>query len=136
MQPPAPDHGQTVAALRHFRALEQELQSLWTDPALGKSDVKGKIIEGATKLVANRILSPEQAVMQLGNVPSDPAAQRKWVWEHLQQIMLGRETVLAHYGAAFNGVHPDVAQATSSKSTPESHMGDISGMMASHYGRR
>jgi hypothetical protein len=134
-QAPAPDHGQTVAALRHFHAIKQELQGLWNDPQLGKSDLKSKIIDGATKLVANRIMPPSQAVAQLGNVPSDPAAQKKWVSNHLQQIMLARDAVLDHHRAAFAGMPENLIAATSSKSTPDSHMADLDGMMASHYAR-
>src|SRR5215831_3502267 len=43
---PTPTHGQTVAALRHFHAIQAELEALLKNPALGKSSLKSQIIDG------------------------------------------------------------------------------------------
>src|ERR1700732_471362 len=69
--PPPPTHEQTVAALRHFDAVKRELEIILTDPALGKTSVKTKIIDGVTRLVATRFLKSAQAVDELAEVPSD-----------------------------------------------------------------
>jgi hypothetical protein len=96
--PPPPSHEQTVAALRHFDAIKGGLQEMLKDPAVGRSDVKDKIIDGMTKLVAERMVSAPQAVQQLSQVPSDPIAQRKWLTTMLQQTVQAENGILDHYG--------------------------------------
>lgn len=129
-QQPAPDHTQTVAALRHFHAIEGELNTLVKNPNLGRSDVKSAIIDGVTKLVAMRMMTPAQAVMQLGEVPSNPIEQRKWVMQHVMQNQKAADFVLDHHRVAHAGVQ-DMPQGS-----PDNHMQDVSGLMQSHYGNR
>jgi hypothetical protein len=104
---PAPTHAQTVAALRHFHAIQQQLDLLLKNPDLGKSSIKSAIIDGTTRLVAERILSAPEAVAQLSNVPDDPQAQRKWVQTTMMQTYQANEAVLAHrQSAVANGTAP------------------------------
>lgn len=126
-QPPAPTHAQTVAALRHFHAITQELEALASDPDLGKADIKSKAIDGATKLVGMRILSPSQAVMQLGEFPTVPFQQKQWVAKQLSQAQRGANFVLDHHRVAHAGVK-DMPQGS-----PDDHMQDMAGMMSAHY---
>lgn len=125
--PPAPSHAQTVAALRHFAAIIGELNTLVKDPDLGKADMKSAIIDGTTKLVSERMMSPAQAVQMLATVPERPFDQKAWIQNHMQQAMLGRGMVLAHHAAAFAGAGPEP--------TPDAddHMADLSSMMQAHY---
>lgn len=125
--PPAPTHAQTVAALRHFTAISKQLEDALKDPDLGKSDIKSKVIDGMTTLVANRIIPPGAAVTQLATFPEKPFDQRKWLLTHLQQVAQARDAVLGHHAMAFAGAGPEP--------TPhgDNHMQDISGMMAAHY---
>lgn len=96
--PAPPTHEQTIAALRHFDAVKGELQTLLKNPALGKSSVKSQVIDGVTKLVSERMLSPAQAVIQLSQVPEDPLAQRKWIQMQMGQAVQAENAVLDHYG--------------------------------------
>ena len=130
-QAPAPTHGQTVAALRHFTAIQNELETLLKDPAIGKSDIRSAIIDGTTKLVAGRIIKPAEAVTQLGTVPDRPFEQRAWVQQHLASIMQARNAVLDHHRAAFAGA-PDVNQTAN----PDDHMKDMAALVGGHYGGR
>jgi hypothetical protein len=134
VQAPAPTHAQTVAALRHFGAIKDELTTLMKDPALGKSSIKSAIIDGTTKLVAERIISPAQAVQQLGKVPDDPIMQRKWVTTMLQQTMQAANTVLDHHAAGQDGP-VDFAQDHSTQQgyNPDDHMAHM-GALAAQYG--
>lgn len=128
---PAPTHGQTVAALRHFDAIQAELTALMKDPAIGKSNVKSKIIDGVTKLVANRIMTPGAAVAQLATVPEEPFQQRKWLQTHLVQAVLAKVQVLGDHGKAFGGMPEHMVDKTSS---PDDHLADMQGVMG-HYRR-
>ena len=84
---PAPDHQQTVAALRHFDAIMDELKVLKKNPDLGRASIKSAITDGVIKLVSARMLSPAEAVQQLSAVPEDPLQQRKWVEQMWQQTI-------------------------------------------------
>lgn len=128
-QTPAPDQQQTVATLRHFQAILKELQTLMEIPSIGKADIKSQIIEGTTKLVADRILAPAEAVMTLAKVPSDPAQQKQWVQEQFVQSLQAQATILDHHRAAYAGME-DMGESPSS----DDHMATMSNMMQQHYG--
>jgi hypothetical protein len=127
--PPTPTHGQTVAVLRHMDAIQHELETLLKDAAAGKSNMKSKIIDGVTKLVAGRIITPGAAVSQLGGVPEKPFDQKKWLQQHLQQAMQAKVFVLQHHGNAFAGTPEDEIDKTSS---PDDHMSDMAAV-SGHY---
>lgn len=105
MAPAPPTHAQTIAALRHFEAVKDSLVTVLRDPAVGKSDVKSQIIDGVTRLVAERMLTPSQAVVQLSQVPSDPLQQRKWLQTQLAQTVTAENVVLDHYGHGNPSLH-------------------------------
>jgi hypothetical protein len=97
-QPAPPTHAQTVTALRHFDAVRKELEILADDPALGKSNMKSKIIDGVTRLVAERFMKPSDAVIELSKVPTEPLLQMKWVKTMYQQTRQAENGILDHYG--------------------------------------
>src|SRR6185437_12178354 len=72
---PAPTHAQTVTALRHFNAVEEELSELMIDPDLGKTDMRSKVIDGMTRLVSEGIVPASGAVRDLGTFPERPYDQ-------------------------------------------------------------
>jgi hypothetical protein len=119
-----------VAALRHFQAILGELNGLARNPDLGKADVKSSIIDGTSKLVAERMMSPASAVTMLATVPEKPFDQRTWVQNHMQQALQARSMVLAQHAQAFAGQGPEPTPSA------DSHMQDMSSMMQAHYGNR
>jgi hypothetical protein len=127
VQAPAPTHAQTVAALRHLAAVKDELLVLMKDPDIGKADMKSAIIDGVTKLVADRIVPPSAAVQKLAMVPDTPFLQKKWILQDYAQTMQAENFVLSHHAAAFAG------QGAQPPGDPDNHMQDIKSMMASHY---
>jgi hypothetical protein len=126
-QAPAPNHAQTVAALRHLTALKQELVTLLKNPDLGKADMRSAIIDGVTKLVADRVVPPSAAVQKLATVPETPFQQKKWVENDYAQNAQAENVILAHHAAAFAG------QGEQPPGDPDNHMQDIQGLMSSHY---
>lgn len=129
-QTPAPTHGQTVAVLRHMDAIETELKSLLKDPAVGKSNIKPKIIDGMATLVARRIVTAGNAVAQLATVPERPFEQKKWLQTHMMQALVAKIAVLTHHGQAFGGMPEQMVDKTSD---PDDHIADMQGVMG-HYG--
>ena len=123
-QPPQPpSHAQTVAALRHFKAILDQLQGLLKNPELGRADLKSQIIDGVTKLVADRMMAPNTAVTELASVPPKPFDQKQWAVKHYQQTMQARDFVLAHHAAAFAGQPPQPAPS------PDGHMDAMNSLM-------
>src|ERR1700683_3087257 len=57
-QTPAPSHDQTVSSLRHFQAIGSQLKMLLANPDLGRTDMKDTVIDGTTRLVADRMIPP------------------------------------------------------------------------------
>lgn len=127
--PPPPSHQQTVVALRHFSAIEQELRGLLADPDLGKADMKSQIIDGATKLVAGGILTPVQAVTQLGAVPTRPYDQKVWLEKNFSQAVQAQQMVLAHHAAGFAGQQIDTTPPS-----PDGHAGAATALAAQYQG--
>lgn len=128
-QAPAPSHAQTVAALRHFDAILGQLTTLLKNPDLGKADMKSNIIDGMTKLVADRMIAPTQAVDQLSKVPDRPFDQKKWTQERANETMVARNAIIAHHAAAFAG-----APAEQTPDNSDDHMNVMQSMMQQHYG--
>jgi hypothetical protein len=132
---PAPSHVQTVAALQHFHAIQQELEAVAKNPDLGKASVKSAIIDGTAKLVSQRIISPAEAVSQLSKVPEKPLEQKQWVQAMLMQTFQASSAVLAHRQSA-------VATGTAPPEDPDAayraddHMGHMGGVMAHYSGLR
>lgn len=122
-QPPPPSHQQTVAALRHFQAIERELSGLLKDPQLGKADMKSQFIDGATKLVAQGIMSPAEAVSQLGTVPERPFDQKKWVEQHFATTLQAMNSILQHHVAGFAGM-----PMSDDHGSPDNHSDVIAGL--------
>lgn len=113
--PPAPSHGQTVTALRHFSALEEELSGIMKDPDLGKSDVRSEVIDSMMRLVGEGIVTAPNAVMELSTLPDKPYEQRAWVNQHFLNVVMAQNAILAHHqmgamtGQNVGGEDPDQA---------------------------
>lgn len=131
--PPAPTHEQTVCALRHFAAIQTELEELLRNPKLGKADIKSAIIDGTTKLVADRIISPAQAVTQLGTVPDKPFDQRQWLMQHYMMAKQAENQILDHHAQGNPGSLEWSQEAPRSVSNIGDRHLDLMGDVMSHY---
>jgi hypothetical protein len=132
--PPAPDHHETVAGLRHFGTVEKGLIDLLKNPQLGRSDLKSEIIAKMTTLVADRRLSASDAVQVLETVPDKPFEQAQWLRERLTQNIAAQTAVLDHHRIAYRGTGDLRAElAVAPKTDPEAHMTSMQGLMR-HYG--
>ena len=125
--PPAmPSHAQTVAALRHFTAIESEAKKLLKDPDLGKSDMHSAIIDSVTRLVAKGITTPADAVRELGNVPDTPFQQKKWLENVFTQACQAQTAMLTmHQHGVMSGMPNDQTAPN-----PDDHQATMSGLHA------
>jgi hypothetical protein len=125
---PAPSHQETVAALRHFMSIVNELKTLQANPSLGKSNVKTAIIDGVTGLVSQRLMSPANAVSELSKVPDDPRAQRQWVEQTLQQTIKAQNNVLDHHVAGSPATLDWGHESQQQPGSPDDHMQTMDGL--------
>lgn len=135
-QIPQPTHAQTVATLRHLGAIKRELMTLMKNPDLGKSDMKSAIIDGVTKLVADRIIPATTAVTKLATVPERPFDQKKFVEQDYLQTMQAESAILDHHRSHSVGAGDYELENKLHSSNPDNHMQDISSMMQAHYGKK
>lgn len=84
--------------------LRETLGSLVADPSLDRK----KIVGAVGKLVAQKILSPEMAAIELSNLPGDDKGMRSFLTNHLVNSMSATEKLNAAYGSAnlVSGVGP------------------------------
>lgn len=127
--PPPPNHQQTVAALRHFDAIEKELTVLLKDPSIGRSDIRSQVIDGVTKLVAEGFMTPTTAITQLATFPDRPFEQKKWLEAHLAQTIQSADGVLMHHAAGFGGQDVDTSPPNN-----DNHLGTMSGLVGQYKG--
>jgi hypothetical protein len=132
--PPPPTHEQTVAALRHFDAIKNVLAPLLQDPALGRSDLKSKIIDGVTKLVSERIMPAETAVDQLTKVPSDPLQQRKVLQTMMQNAINAEHFIVEHHRNTNLGSGDWATEVAKHTGSPDNHMDDMKAIHANYSG--
>ena len=128
--PPAPTHAQTVTALRHFGALETELSELMKDPDLGKTDIKSKVIDGMTRLVAEGIVPSAGAVRDMGTFPEKPFDQRVWVNQHFMNVVQAQTAILAHHQYGAMQGQP----VGSEEPSPDDHHSIMSGLQGRYSG--
>lgn len=125
-QPPSPpSHAQTVAALRHFTAIEKETAKLLKNPDCGKADMRSAVIDGVTKLVSQGILQPVEAVTELSQFPDRPFDQKKWLEQHFVQTTQAQTAILALHQHGALGQPPDPTSPSM-----DDHHGLISGLGA------
>lgn len=124
--PPPPSHAQTVAALRHFTAIEKETMKLLKNPDCGKSDLRSDIIDSVTRLVSRGITTPADAVKELGSLPDKPFDQKKWLETHYTQATQAQTAMLAmHQHGVANGMPNDQTPPS-----PDDHQAAMSGLGA------
>ena len=134
--PPVPSHQQTVAALRHFDALEQEISTLLRDPDCGKSDLRSKAIDGMTKLVANGIIPPAEAVTQLGQFPDDPFEQKQALEKHLVQTVTAANIILQNHAHGAQQAAASGQPMDETPYNPDDHQSVISSLHGRYKGAR
>lgn len=135
-QRPAPSHEQTVAALRHFGSIQAEVKTLLDNPQLGKSTIKSEIIDGVTKLVSDRIISPAQAVIQLSSVPDDPLQQRKWLEQQMATVSTAQNHILEDHRTSTPGTGDVAGEMAAAGYDPDKHVQIMDGVMSHYKGRK
>lgn len=75
----------------------ETLGSLAVDPDL----TPAKVIEATGKLIAQGIISPQQAAVEISSMPQDPDKLRGFITQHLTNSMAASEKFQAAYGSIY-----------------------------------
>jgi len=82
-------------ALQQQTAFRTRLGGIMTNPAFGKSDISGPVIQSAVDSVNEGSLTPQQAAQELGNMPTDPQGQAQWLKAHYVSALSGEAQLKA-----------------------------------------
>jgi hypothetical protein len=130
--PRPPTHSETTAALKHFSAIRGELKTLANNPSLGRSSVKSALIDAATRLVADRFLSPSEAVQQMASFPNEPLLQMKWVKQMLAQTAQAANSVLDHHAMGTQGTLDWGAESQHAGYNADDHLSIMQGLAGNY----
>ena len=126
---PAPTHAQTMAAMHYFGEIKAAIAPVAKDPNLGVKNIRPKLLDAASKLLASRTLTLSEVMNRIKDLPDDPMQQKKFVESILNNANQAELTVLQHYRDAPQGPEGDEPWSQ------ENHSDNITGLMQ-HYGGR
>jgi hypothetical protein len=124
---PAPNHEETVAALRHLWEFEREFKKVLATPDIGKADIKGQVLEMMADVMGEGLVTMPQVLNQLKSFPLEPLQQRQWVEQHLANVRQAGDAILAHHAAAFPWPGNEPTEANASRAVTD-HTATISGL--------
>jgi hypothetical protein len=126
--PPAPTKAQTVAALHRFGEIKQTIGEVAQDPNLGTKNIRPKLLDAASELLASKVLSLPEIMNAIQGLPDDPQKQKAFVINILRTADQAQKTVLAHHSMA--PPEPDDAEQWS----PDNHNDQMAALMQK-YGK-
>lgn len=134
---PAPSHHETVAAMRHFSIIANRLDKILRSDKCGKANCKGEIWDAAADFVGRGVLSITQVLNEMKSVSDDPAEQKRWLQQHVDNAKKAQMAVIEHHVAANPGSGDPMAdfQAAQASKPEGDHASIMQGMMQQHYSR-
>jgi hypothetical protein len=126
--PRTPSTAQTVAALHRLIAVRAILAPIAQDPKLGTESVRPKLLNAASKLLAEKIMTLPEIMETIKALPEDPTDQKQFVDRIYEQVGNARAALLEHHYAA----PPTEDEEPWS---PENHDKNISQLMEHYRGR-
>jgi hypothetical protein len=99
-QQPSPTRAQTVAAVHRLGAVMDAMRSVMSADGFGRTNVRPKILDEASKLLASRLLSLPEVMQSIGQVPDDPLAQKEKVEAIYNAAQQAEGQVIDHHGSA------------------------------------
>lgn len=127
-QQPAPTHAQTVAAMHRFGEIKSALKPVISDPNLGKSNIRPKLLDAASDLLGSKVLSLPEIMNAIKGLPDDPLQQKKFVESIYGNASKAQLAILQqHRGASLQG-EPD-------EWSPETHNDNIASLMQQYGGQ-
>ncbi len=124
---PAPTRAQTVAAVHQFGQIKQSMAPILDDPNLGVKNIRPKLLDSFSKLLASKTLTLPEIMKAVQALPEDPTEQKKFVEKIYQDNDKAQMLVLGHHAMAPEQQGPDWSQDTH---------GDHMTSLVQQYGKR
>lgn len=129
---PAPTHAQTVAAVHQFGQIKQSMVPILDDPNLGLKNIRPKLLDSFSKLLASKTLTLPEIMKAVKALPDDPMQQKKFVEKIYNDNDKAQMLVLGHHAMGpqqTDGQEPD--QWSSDK-----HQDYMAGLVQQYGGHR
>jgi hypothetical protein len=130
--PPAPTHAQTVAAVHYFGQIKQAMRPVLDDPNLGSKNIRPKLLDQFSKLIASKTLTLPEIMKAIKSLPDDPIQQKSFVENIYQANDKAQMLVLGHHAMgpqAQPGQEPE-------QWSPDNHQDQMAGLMQQYGGQR
>jgi hypothetical protein len=131
---PAPTAAQTQAGLRRFDAVMSAMRAIMRDPDLGRTNLRPKIMDQASKLIGSKVISLAQCMQAIAPLNDQPLDQKNLVSGIYNAALQASNALLDHHGAAVaTGRVPREGGEKYDLANHERHMSDL---LNSHYPMR
>lgn len=97
---PAPTRAQTVAAVHQFGQIKAAMRPLLDDPNLGKANIRPKLLDTMSKLLANKTLTLPEIMKAVKALPENPMEQFNFVKKIYDDNDKAQMLVLGHHAMA------------------------------------
>lgn len=123
---PQVSSGQAMAAVHRFSSIRSALSGVMADPKLGKENIRPKLLDAASKLLAGKVLTLPEVMNTVKDLPDDPVKQKQFVDRIYSVAGQATQAVLEHHRA-----NPTQGEEW----TPEDHEQQMSSLMGQYNGR-
>lgn len=128
-QAPAPTHAQTVAVMHRLGQIKTALRPVMDDPHLGSKNIRPKLLDAASKLLAAKVVSLTDIMSEIKGLPEDPIEQKKFVEGLYNNATQGQTAILEQHR------HADLPEGSGPDEwTPETHDDHIASLMQQYGG--
>lgn len=125
---PAPTENQTIAAVHHFGQIKSAFGPMLKDPKLGKDNIRPKLLDTMSKLLANKVLTLPEIMNAAKALPEDPIQQKKFVEKIYNDNSKAQMMVLQqHAQAKFPEPEPGAPEPT--PYSPDTHADEMSALL-------
>lgn len=129
---PAPTHAQTVAAVHQFGQIKQSMVPILDDPNLGLKNIRPKLLDSFSKLLASKTLTLPEIMKAVKALPDDPVQQKQFVEKIYNDNDKAQMLVLGHHAMG-----PQQPQGQEPEQwSPDNHQDQMAGLMQQYGGQR
>lgn len=121
-------HAQTVAALHKFGEIKAAMFPVISDPKLGKTNIRPKLLDATSKLLMSKTLTLPEIMNRIKDLPDDPQAQKKFVDQIYQSSDQAQKSLLTMHANSPQNGEPE-------QWTPDNHDKHLAGVQQMYGGR-
>lgn len=132
-QQPAPTRAQTIAAVHQFGQIKQAMVPILDDPNLGMKNIRPKLLDSFSKLLASKTLTLPEIMKAVKALPDDPVQQKQFVEKIYTDNDKAQMMVLGHH--AMGPQQPQGSPEPEAWSQ-DNHANQMAGLVQQYGGQR